>query len=333
MWNLLNPVQQSHEQRKAQIPLYRLHRDVSDKPVTSPEIGEVGVMEFGLKTADDDVSDVRPWRVSRVLSKRKHVVGTANAVAASGPETGDSTVTLNPIINHFVSRCGAERRGQNALNTTRRTLNRTVGWLMTSGRHHLNRLQFVGNSYSQHLNVKQFNTQHWCLTTRCFYSVSWAVEMASIRPATTLLPIKLELENTRYVLTTRSLLGLYIRYRIRQLVHYHSPGGANVTQTQQNIRSDMHISASVYRCLHGQAPRFLADHLITSSEVASRLRLRSANQHQLIVPRCRLNTYCRRAFSIAGPTVWNSLPDELRDPACGSDSFKQFLKTILFSLH
>jgi len=41
----------------------------------------------------------------------------------------------------------------------------------------------------------------------------------------------------------------------------------------------------------------------------------------------------RRVFSIAGPTVWNSLPDELRDPTCGSDSFKQFLKTILFSLY
>jgi len=60
---------------------------------------------------------------------------------------------------------------------------------------------------------------------------------------------------------------------------------------------------------------------------------RSANRHQLIVPRCRLNTDGRRAFSIAGPTVWNSLPDELRDPACGSGSFKQFLKTILFSLY
>jgi len=68
---------------------------------------------------------------------------------------------------------------------------------------------------------------------------------------------------------------------------------------------------------------------ITSSDVASRLRLRSANRHQLIVPRCRLNTYGRRAFSIAGPTVWNSLLDELIDPACGSDSFKQFLKTTL----
>jgi len=89
----------------------------------------------------------------------------------------------------------------------------------------------------------------------------------------------------------------------------------------------------MYRCLHGQAPRYLADHLITSSDVASRLRLRSANRHHLIVPRCRLNTYDRRAFSIAGPTVWNSLPDELRDPACGPDSFKQFLKTVMFSLY
>ena len=93
----------------------------------------------------------------------------------------------------------------------------------------------------------------------------------------------------------------------------------------------------MYRCLHGQAPRYLADHFTTSSDVASGLRLRSANRHQLIVPRCRLNTYGSRAFSIAGPTVWNSLPDELRDPACGSDSFKQFLKqflkTVLFCLY
>ena len=72
----------------------------------------------------------------------------------------------------------------------------------------------------------------------------------------------------------------------------------------------------VYHCLHGQAPRYLADHHLTAaSEVASRLRLRSANRHQLIVPRCRLSTYDRRAFLIAGPTIWNSLPDELTDPA------------------
>jgi len=29
------------------------------------------------------------------------------------------------------------------------------------------------------------------------------------------------------------------------------------------------------------------------------------------VPWCRLSTYGRRAFSCAGPTAWNSLPDRL----------------------
>jgi len=93
------------------------------------------------------------------------------------------------------------------------------------------------------------------------------------------------------------------------------------------------LGVMVYRCLHGQPPRYLADHLTPASEVASRLRLCSANRHQLIVPRCRLSTYGCRAFSIAGPTVWNSLPDELTDPARSFDSFRQFLKTILFSLY
>jgi len=92
-------------------------------------------------------------------------------------------------------------------------------------------------------------------------------------------------------------------------------------------------SVMMYRCLHGLAPQYLADHLTPASDVTSRLRLRSANRHQLIVPRCRLNTYDRQAFLLAGPTVWNSLPRELRDPACGFDSFKQFLKTIFFSLY
>jgi len=81
-------------------------------------------------------------------------------------------------------------------------------------------------------------------------------------------------------------------------------------------------------------PRYLADHVTPAIEVASRHRLRSSNQHRLIVPRCWLNT-CGRpwAFPVAGPMVWNSLPDELRDPACDVDSFKQFFKTILFRFY
>ena len=39
-----------------------------------------------------------------------------------------------------------------------------------------------------------------------------------------------------------------------------------------------------------------------------------ASAFLLAVPRFRLNTYGRRAFSVAGPMAWNSLPDFIRDP-------------------
>ena len=77
----------------------------------------------------------------------------------------------------------------------------------------------------------------------------------------------------------------------------------------------------VYRCLHDREPRYLADHLIPSSDAAPRrLRLRSSNLNRLTVPRCRLSTYGCRALYHADPTDWNSLPDELRN----SDSFDGF---------
>ena len=43
------------------------------------------------------------------------------------------------------------------------------------------------------------------------------------------------------------------------------------------------------------------------------------------------NTYGRRAFSVAGPKVWNSLPDFIRDPTISADSFRRLLKTYLLT--
>ena len=47
-------------------------------------------------------------------------------------------------------------------------------------------------------------------------------------------------------------------------------------------------------------------------------------------PRVRRSTFGARAFAIEGPTVWNSLPDSLRDPAVGPNQFRRDLKTHLF---
>ena len=86
----------------------------------------------------------------------------------------------------------------------------------------------------------------------------------------------------------------------------------------------------VHQCLNGLAPPCLSEHCIPVSSAAdTRRHLRSANRHA--VPRFRLDTYGRRAFSVAGPMAWNSLPDFIRDPTSSTDSFRRLLKTYLFA--
>jgi len=64
----------------------------------------------------------------------------------------------------------------------------------------------------------------------------------------------------------------------------------------------------------------------------NRQHLRSTSRGLLVVPRHRLSSYGRRAFSVAGPAIWNWLSDSLRDPAISRDSFKRSLKTFYFQL-
>ena len=78
-----------------------------------------------------------------------------------------------------------------------------------------------------------------------------------------------------------------------------------------NYPSETLCPSVVRRCLENKAPKYLSVHCTPVTAVSSR-HLRSANQCQLIVPRCRRITFGRRAFSVAGPTVWNSLQTEFR---------------------
>ena len=73
--------------------------------------------------------------------------------------------------------------------------------------------------------------------------------------------------------------------------------------------------------------------LHSSQSIASRRHLRFAARHQLTVPRHRLSTYRQRAFAVAGPTMFNTLPDDPRDPAVSTSTFRQSLKIHLFSAY
>jgi len=55
----------------------------------------------------------------------------------------------------------------------------------------------------------------------------------------------------------------------------------------------------------------------------------AASQHQPNVPRYQLSTFGRRAFPVAGPALWNSLPDHLRDPMLSSETSRKPLNRII----
>jgi len=108
----------------------------------------------------------------------------------------------------------------------------------------------------------------------------------------------------------------------------------NVGHSPARIRasfqvSGFNINAETIR-LHYQAPQYLVDFCQSVSSVASRQHLRSVSRGLLVVPRHRLSSYGRRAFSVACPAIWNWLSDSLRDPTISRDSFKRSLKTFLF---
>jgi hypothetical protein len=91
-------------------------------------------------------------------------------------------------------------------------------------------------------------------------------------------------------------------------------------------RIDFKILTLVFKCLHNDAPTYLQE-LIQPYQ--SGRSLRSSDKLLLKVPKTRLKSFGDRAFSKAGPTLWNKLPIHIRE--CDSiDSFKSTLKTYLF---
>ena len=85
------------------------------------------------------------------------------------------------------------------------------------------------------------------------------------------------------------------------------------------------IAILTFKTLHFQQPTYLLDLLSPYNPTRT---LRSSNQNLLSVPDIRSSTG-RRSFYFAAPTVWNSLPLNLRN-ADSLSSFHANLKTFLF---
>ena len=65
------------------------------------------------------------------------------------------------------------------------------------------------------------------------------------------------------------------------------------------------------RCIHGLVPSYLSRYCIPVSSIAVRSHLRSAASGDLFIPATNTVTIGPRAFAVASPAAWNSLPPEL----------------------
>ena len=92
-----------------------------------------------------------------------------------------------------------------------------------------------------------------------------------------------------------------------------------------HYRIQFKILLQVFKALNDLAPNCLRNKLSYQPPHG----LRSDNQNILVIPKYRTKCYGDRAFSVAGPVLWNQLPCDLR--TCSSlDFFKSKLKTFLF---
>jgi len=63
-----------------------------------------------------------------------------------------------------------------------------------------------------------------------------------------------------------------------------------------------------YKCLHGLAPPYLSRYCQPQSAHSGGSQLRSAEVHQLFVPRIRTTVMGSFGFYYAAPASWNDLP-------------------------
>ena len=95
-------------------------------------------------------------------------------------------------------------------------------------------------------------------------------------------------------------------------------------------RIDFKLATMMHAIVHGTAPEYMCNKVTPVTDLPGRRHLRSAARGLFHVPRIRTRQGSR-AFSVAGPIVWNSLPQTIRDTP-SVINFKKQLKTHMFNL-
>ena len=95
-------------------------------------------------------------------------------------------------------------------------------------------------------------------------------------------------------------------------------------------RVEYKLSLHCHNFFQGACPAYFSNML--TAYTPSRSLRSSADQFTLITPKVQMKTTGERSFAFCGPTIWNSLPCNIRSIQ-STPSFKRALKTHLFKKH
>ena len=165
--------------------------------------------------------------------------------------------------------------------------------------------------------IKPYLDQPMCLkiaNALIFSHMDYSNSLLINLPASTLRPLQ-RIQN----FTAKSILGKTRRDSATEALQ-------QLHILPVRVRSEFKILVLVYKCIHDMAPAYLAEKL---SAKQSSYSTRSAGKQLLNVPRTSHKTFADRSFSVAGPTLWNALPEAVKNEQSLS-CFKKHLKTYLF---
>ena len=95
-------------------------------------------------------------------------------------------------------------------------------------------------------------------------------------------------------------------------------------------RIDFKLGVLVYKCLHNLAPPHLMEMVLPVSHIPGRRMLRSSAHGDVIVPRTERFGRVLEVSRALDPSLWNSLPTDLKATNLAFDVFTKLLKTHLF---
>ena len=97
-------------------------------------------------------------------------------------------------------------------------------------------------------------------------------------------------------------------------------------------RTQFKVALLAFDCVRGMGPTYFTCFCVPVSDNTARSSLRYAQRGDLfeVVPRTRTKLGTR-SFRVAAPTVWNSLPTELRSTSVSRDTFKSRLKSHFYA--